>query len=103
LGRVGGRYWHHHEAMTIVHFIVRLIKVAVPSSMMLLLLTVAAFCIGWYFFGLIGHPAGPNVSSAAYLTYAIVAPLPCLGSSIWFVFRKRAQQTPAADAGNPRG
>jgi hypothetical protein len=61
------------------------------SIVLLALLSVAAFYVGWWLFGLTGHPAGPDVPPAAYLAYAIVAPLVCLGLSAWLVFRKKAQ------------
>ena len=80
-----------YQAMTFSRFLFRLFLAMLMSVVMLVLLSVAAFCLGWYFFGLIGHPAGPNVPPGSYLAYAIVAPLLCVGLSVWLVFRRSAR------------
>lgn len=76
--------------MTLSRFLLRLLLVMLMSAAMLVLLSVAAFCVGWYYFGLVGHPAGPNVPPGTYLAYGIVAPLLCVGISVWLVFGRVA-------------
>jgi hypothetical protein len=80
-----------YPAMTLSGFLFRLFLAVLMSVVMLVLLSVAAFCLGWYFFGLIGHPAGPDVPPGTYLAYGIVAPLLCVGLSVWLVFRRSAR------------
>ena len=81
-----------YEAMTFSRFFFRLFLAVLMSAAMLVLLSVAAFGLGWYFFGLTGHPAGPDVPPGIYLAYAIVAPSLCVGLSVWLCFRGSASQ-----------
>ena len=55
---------------------------------MFIALSFAAYYVAWYFFGLTGHPPTPAVPWSAYVTYAVSAPLLCLGTAAWLVFRR---------------
>ena len=74
--------------MSIFRLISRLILALVLAGALLVVLTLLAYYVGWYFYGLSGHPALPDVSAEAYLAYYILAPLLCLGCGFWMVFRR---------------
>lgn len=71
-----------------MRLVLKIVLVLVLAAILFALLSLAAFYVGWYFFGLAGHPAAPDVPPPAYLVYFIVAPLFCLGLSAWLVFKR---------------
>lgn len=74
--------------LTVLGFAGRLLLTLLLSCIFLALLSLAAFYVGWYLFGLTGHPAAPDAPAWAYLVYAIIAPLLCVAIAAWLMFRK---------------
>lgn len=58
------------SGMSVAALIVRLLLAVILSVVMLLLLVLAGYYIGWFFFGLTGHPSAPDAPVSAYWAYA---------------------------------
>ncbi|HET6680130.1 MAG TPA: hypothetical protein VFG84_02950 [Gemmatimonadaceae bacterium] len=73
----------------------RLLLAIVIAAVLFIALSLVTFHIAWYFFGLTGHPAAPAAPGSIYLTYLVAAPLLCLGTGVWLVFRRRPRNHPS--------
>ena len=67
----------------------RILLVLLLAGLFLAGLSALAFGVGGLLFGLTGHPAGPDVPALVYTLYLVLAPVVCLASAAWLVFRKR--------------
>lgn len=81
--------------MSLTALIIRLLVAIVLSFVMFLLLALAGYYVAWYFFGLTGHPAAPNVPVSAYWAYGAFALLLSVTVSARLAFRRgsRDQQS----------
>jgi hypothetical protein len=73
----------------------RLLLAIVNAAVLFIALTHVTFHVAWYLYRLTAHPAAPAAPGGIYLTYLVAAPLLCLGTGVWLVFRRRPRNRPS--------